>query len=85
MGILSGRTDNIENAIDAVDSSVLEMKTNLGVFWLEALWNAKHMESTAKKSELMSLPGHGKEVVKEETFGKPVGRIDIAGVVRTGV
>jgi len=79
------RTDNIDNTIDAVDSSVLEMKTNLGVFWPEALWNAKHPESTAKKSELMSLPGHGKRVVKEEMFGKPIGTIDLAGVVQKKV
>ena len=54
------RTDKIENTIESVDASVLELQSNFGVFWPEALWNAKHPESTAKKSELMSLPGHGK-------------------------
>ena len=51
----------------------------------ETEWNAEHPESTAKKSELMSLPGHGNGVVKEEQFGKPIGTIDIAGVVQKGL
>ena len=73
-----------ERKIEAFEGTKFRLQRNMGVFWPLQLWNQHYPEQKPAKKEITSIEGHGKGVVRELTFGTPIGTLNMSAIADTG-
>ncbi|CAK0832136.1 unnamed protein product [Prorocentrum cordatum] len=77
-------TRGARKTITGKESCMLELKSNVGIFWPEDLWAKHHPDKPALKKELKTIPTLGRGVIRDEEFGRPIGTTDMAKVRLAG-